>query len=83
MDNPDLSDEVLEYMIQQVDTNNDGKVNFEEFIKMMDIWKEDGKVLGGAGKNELLQDKNNLSIEQMINMQTSGEQLDRRMQVEE
>ena len=31
IDNPDLTDDVVEYLINQVDTDNDGKINFEEF----------------------------------------------------
>ena len=37
MDNPDITDEIIEYMIQEVDLNNDGNVSFEEFMKMMKV----------------------------------------------
>ena len=32
MDNPDITDEIIEYMIQEVDLDRDGKINLEEFI---------------------------------------------------
>ena len=47
LDNPETSDDVLEYMIQQVDTDNDGKVCFEEFVRMLKVWEQDGHI--GAG----------------------------------
>ncbi|MFM7859753.1 MAG: EF-hand domain-containing protein, partial [Flammeovirgaceae bacterium] len=31
-DNPDVSDEMIDLLIEQVDTDNDGKINFEEFV---------------------------------------------------
>lgn len=49
IDNEDLSDDVLEYMIQQVDTDNDGKVSFEEFVRMLKVWEQDGHI--GQGKS--------------------------------
>jgi Ca2+-binding EF-hand superfamily protein len=32
MDNPDITDDIIEYMIQEVDMDRDGKINLEEFI---------------------------------------------------
>ena len=37
IDNPEITEEIVEYMIQEVDLNNDGTVSFEEFIKMMKV----------------------------------------------
>ena len=37
IDNPDITEEIVEYMIQEVDLNNDGTVSFDEFIKMMKV----------------------------------------------
>ena len=37
MDNPDITDDIIEYMIQEVDMDRDGKINLEEFISMMKI----------------------------------------------
>ena len=34
-DNPEIDDGVLEYMINEVDADGDGKVNFQEFKNMM------------------------------------------------
>ena len=48
LDNADLSDDVLEYIIQQVDTNNDGKVSFEEFVKMLQVGEEVGQISQGT-----------------------------------
>lgn len=48
LDNADLSDDVLEYIIQQVDTNNDGKVSFEEFVKMLQVGEEIGQINEGT-----------------------------------
>lgn len=42
LDNADLSDDVLEYIIQQVDLNNDGKVSFDEFVKMLQVGEDVG-----------------------------------------
>ena len=36
-ENPDISDEIIEFMMQEVDTNNDGVCSFEEFINMMRV----------------------------------------------
>lgn len=36
-DNVNLKEEIVEYLVQQVDSDNDGKINFEEFIKMLQI----------------------------------------------
>ena len=44
LDNADLTDDVLEYIIQQVDVNNDGKVSFEEFVKMLQVGEEVGHI---------------------------------------
>lgn len=52
IDNADLSDDVLEYMIQQVDTDNDGKVSFEEFVRMLKVWEQNGHI--GQGKSDKL-----------------------------
>ena len=32
MDNPDITDDIIEYMIQEVDMDKDGKINLQEFI---------------------------------------------------
>lgn len=48
IDNVDLSDDVLEYMIQQVDLNNDGKVSFEEFVKMLQVGEDVGQISHGT-----------------------------------
>jgi hypothetical protein len=34
-DNPDVSDEMIEQLIKQVDLNSDGKISFEEFVIML------------------------------------------------
>lgn len=36
-ENPDITDEIIEFMMQEVDTNNDGVCSFEEFINMMRV----------------------------------------------
>jgi len=79
IDNNDLSEEVLEYMIQQVDTDNDGTVCFEEFVRMMKVWEKDGHI--GQGKSrELLESRSKdrrrpayMTDQQMINQQSSEE----------
>ena len=38
--NPDMTEEIAEYMIQEVDINNDGSIQFEEFVKMMKIFDD-------------------------------------------
>ena len=48
IDNADLSEDVLEYMIQQVDTDNDGTVCFEEFVRMLKVWEKDGHIGPGT-----------------------------------
>lgn len=48
IDNADLSDDVLEYMIQQVDLNNDGQVSFEEFVKMLQVGEDVGQISHGT-----------------------------------
>ena len=48
LDNADLSDDVLEYMVQQVDLNNDGKVSFEEFVKMLQVGEDVGQISHGT-----------------------------------
>ena len=35
-----MTEEIAEYMIQEVDTNNDGSIQFEEFVKMMKIFDD-------------------------------------------
>ena len=35
VDNPEISDDMLEYMIQQVDIDNDGKVSLNDFAHMI------------------------------------------------
>ena len=40
IDNADLSDDVLEYMVQQVDLNNDGTISFDEFVKMLQVGED-------------------------------------------
>jgi Ca2+-binding EF-hand superfamily protein len=42
IDNPDITEEIVEYMIQEVDLNNDGTVSFDEFIKMMKVIDDSG-----------------------------------------
>ena len=34
-DNPEISDNIINYMIEEVDTDGDGKVNLKEFKEMM------------------------------------------------
>ena len=34
-DNPEISDSIINYMIEEVDTDGDGKVNLKEFKEMM------------------------------------------------
>jgi len=78
IDNADLSDEVLEYMIQQVDTDNDGTVCFEEFVRMMKVWEKDGHISQGKSR-ELLESRSKdrrppyMTDQQMINQQSSEE----------
>jgi Ca2+-binding EF-hand superfamily protein len=43
IDNPDITEEIVEYMIQEVDLNNDGTVSFDEFIKMMKVIDDSDK----------------------------------------
>lgn len=43
-------------MIQQVDTDNDGKVCFEEFVRMLKVWEADGHI-GAGTSGQLLQMK--------------------------
>jgi Ca2+-binding EF-hand superfamily protein len=31
-ENPDITDEIIEYMMDEVDTDHDGNISFEEFI---------------------------------------------------
>ena len=38
--NPEMTEEIAEYMIQEVDTNNDGFIQFEEFVKMMKVFDD-------------------------------------------
>ena len=35
-----MTEEIAEYMIQEVDTNNDGFIQFEEFVKMMKVFDD-------------------------------------------
>lgn len=53
LDNADLSDDVLEYIIQQVDLNNDGKVSFDEFVKMLQVGEDVGQISQGASSQLL------------------------------
>lgn len=36
-ENPDITDEIVEYMMEEVDTDHDGNISFEEFIKAMRV----------------------------------------------
>ena len=40
-ENPDITDEIVEFMMQEVDTNNDGVCSFPEFVKVMLVKFED------------------------------------------
>ena len=42
-DNPDMTVEIAEYMIQEVDLNNDGCITFDEFVSMMKIHNKSDK----------------------------------------
>ena len=39
--NPEMTEEIAEYMIHEVDINNDGSIQFDEFVKMMKIFDDD------------------------------------------
>jgi len=39
-DNPDVSDEMIDQLINQVSLNNDGKINFEEFVIMLRLHED-------------------------------------------
>ena len=36
-ENPDITDEIIEFMMAEVDTDHDGTISFEEFINAMKI----------------------------------------------
>ena len=39
-DNPNVSDEMIDQLINQVSLNNDGKINFEEFVLMLRLHED-------------------------------------------
>jgi Ca2+-binding EF-hand superfamily protein len=39
-DNPEVSDEMIDQLINQVSLNNDGKINFEEFVIMLRLHED-------------------------------------------
>ena len=53
IDNADLSDDVLEYMVQQVDLNNDGTISFDEFVKMLQVGEDVGQISQGTSESIL------------------------------
>ena len=53
IDNADLSDDVLEYMVQQVDLNNDGTISFDEFVKMLQVGEDVGQISQGTTESIL------------------------------
>ena len=40
-ENPEISETIVQYMIDEVDQNGDGQISFEEFINMMQIKYEE------------------------------------------
>jgi hypothetical protein len=62
LDNAELSDDVLEYMVQQVDTDNDGKVSFEEYVRMLKVWENDGRIQPGTSGQLLEMSKSRQSF---------------------
>ena len=43
-ENPDITDEIIQYMMDEVDTDNDGNISFEEFIESMKVkFEEDAE----------------------------------------
>ena len=60
IDNIDLSDEEVEYLINQVDTDKDGKISFKEFIKMLKLGENNGHFEEGTSSylQEMHQDRN-------------------------
>ena len=43
--NPEMTEEIAEYMIQEVDINKDGSIQFEEFVKMMKIFDDQEEIV--------------------------------------
>ena len=43
-ENPDITDEIIEYMMAEVDTDHDGNISFEEFIEAMKIKFEEDEI---------------------------------------
>lgn len=39
-DNPDVNDEMIDLLIKQVNLKNDGKISFEEYVKMLKLHEE-------------------------------------------
>lgn len=43
-ENPDITDEIIQYMMAEVDSDGDGNISFEEFIEAMKVKFEEDEM---------------------------------------